>query len=98
MMNSCEKPRQIVFQEQYGYQIKTGSLDDFISVFFLNHNLARFFTRIHHHEHPFYFYLEVLALGMYPWAVTALLAPRGRRTEGPTSQPSTFRIRHSGLK
>jgi 4-amino-4-deoxy-L-arabinose transferase-like glycosyltransferase len=66
---------------------------DFISVFFLNHNLARFFTRIHHHEHPFYFYLEVLALGIYPWTATALLAALGRRTERlARSQRSTFRI------
>src|SRR5207245_2665191 len=49
--------------------------------------------------HPFYFYLEVLALGMYPWTVTALLAAKGRRIGRPTrSQHSTFRIRHSGFR
>lgn len=46
---------------------------EFISVFFLNHNLARFFTGLHHHQQPFYYYVEVLALGMYPWIIVAFL-------------------------
>ncbi|MBI3940546.1 MAG: glycosyltransferase family 39 protein [Acidobacteria bacterium] len=46
---------------------------EFISVFILNHNLARFFTRIHHHEQPFYYYVGVLAVGIYPWTVVTLL-------------------------
>src|SRR3989442_1315222 len=52
MMNACEKPRQIVVQEKYGYEIIQRTGFDLISVLFLKHNLARFFTRIHHHELP----------------------------------------------
>lgn len=41
---------------------------DFIATFFLNHNLARFFTPIHHHVRPFYFFLPVLLIGFFPWS------------------------------
>ncbi|MBN1567594.1 MAG: glycosyltransferase family 39 protein [Acidobacteria bacterium] len=40
----------------------------FISTFFINHNLARFVTDIHHHSQPFYFYLPVLVLLIFPWS------------------------------
>lgn len=41
----------------------------FILVFFINHHLARFFTSIHHHSHPFWYYLPVLAIGFMPWTL-----------------------------
>ncbi len=72
---------------------------EFISVFFFNHNLARFFTTIHHHEHPFYYYLGVLALGMYPWTVVALLAAKGLWAVRETRSPhSAFHIPHSDFR
>jgi 4-amino-4-deoxy-L-arabinose transferase-like glycosyltransferase len=40
----------------------------FISVFFINHNLARYITSIHHHSQPFYYYLPVLLVLFFPWS------------------------------
>ena len=39
----------------------------FIEVFILNHNLERFTSTIHNHPGPFYYYLPVLLLGIFPW-------------------------------
>ena len=40
----------------------------FISTFFINHNLARFVTDIHHHSQPFYYYVPVLLVLIFPWS------------------------------
>ena len=40
----------------------------FISTFFINHNLARYATDIHHHTQPFYYYLPVLIALFFPWS------------------------------
>ncbi len=40
---------------------------DFVATFWLNHHLARFFTDIHHHSQPFWYFLAVVALGFFPW-------------------------------
>jgi 4-amino-4-deoxy-L-arabinose transferase-like glycosyltransferase len=40
----------------------------FISIFFINHNLARFVSDIHHHTQPFYYYVPVLLGLMFPWS------------------------------
>ncbi len=40
---------------------------NFVSTFWLNHNLARFLTPIHHHSHPFWYYVPVLLIGFFPW-------------------------------
>ena len=40
----------------------------FISTFFINHNLARYFTDIHHHSQPFFYYLPVLIALFFPWS------------------------------
>jgi len=45
----------------------------FILVFFINHHLARFFTTIHHHTQPFYFFVPVLILGLLPWSMVTRL-------------------------
>jgi 4-amino-4-deoxy-L-arabinose transferase-like glycosyltransferase len=45
----------------------------FISTFFINHNLARFVTDIHHHSQPVYFYVPVLLALMLPWSGWLLL-------------------------
>ena len=39
----------------------------FIEIFILNHNLARFTSTVHNHPGPFYYYLPVLLLGVFPW-------------------------------
>jgi 4-amino-4-deoxy-L-arabinose transferase-like glycosyltransferase len=53
----------------------------FLKVFFLNHNLSRFFSTIHQHPGPLYYYIPILLCSLFPWsglAVAALirLAPR----------------------
>ncbi|MEJ2110486.1 MAG: glycosyltransferase family 39 protein [Acidobacteriota bacterium] len=40
----------------------------FITTFFVNHNLARYITDIHHHTEPFYYYLPVILLLLFPWS------------------------------
>jgi len=40
----------------------------FISVFFINHNLMRFVTDIHHHAEPFYYYVSVFFGILFPWS------------------------------
>ena len=40
---------------------------DFVATFWLNHHLARFLTSIHHHSHPFWYYIPVLLIGFFPW-------------------------------
>jgi 4-amino-4-deoxy-L-arabinose transferase-like glycosyltransferase len=45
----------------------------FISTFFINHNLARYITDIHHHSEPFYYFLPVLLSLFFPWTGWLLL-------------------------
>jgi len=40
---------------------------DFVATFWLNHNLARFLTSIHHHVQPFWYFVPVLLIGFFPW-------------------------------
>jgi 4-amino-4-deoxy-L-arabinose transferase-like glycosyltransferase len=40
---------------------------DFVATFWLNHNLARFLTPIHHHVHVLWYYVPVLLIGFFPW-------------------------------
>lgn len=40
----------------------------FIATFFINHNLARYVTDIHHHSQPVYFYFPVLLALIFPWS------------------------------
>jgi 4-amino-4-deoxy-L-arabinose transferase-like glycosyltransferase len=54
----------------------------FVDVFLVGHNLLRFFTTIHRHPGPFFYYLPVLLLGLFPWSgllVPALATLRPRR-------------------
>jgi len=55
----------------------------FISIFFINHNLARYVTDIHHHEQPLYYFLPVLLGLFFPWSgwLPALISgPHRRKT------------------
>jgi 4-amino-4-deoxy-L-arabinose transferase-like glycosyltransferase len=45
---------------------------EFLRVFLLQHNLARFGTNLYHHKEPFWFYLPVALLGLVPWTVFAM--------------------------
>lgn len=45
----------------------------FVSIFFINHNVARFVSDIHHHSQPFYYYLPVLLGMLFPWSGWLLL-------------------------
>jgi 4-amino-4-deoxy-L-arabinose transferase-like glycosyltransferase len=45
----------------------------FIATFFINHNLARYITNIHHHSEPFYYYLPALLTLIFPWSGWLLL-------------------------
>jgi 4-amino-4-deoxy-L-arabinose transferase-like glycosyltransferase len=40
----------------------------FISTFFINHNLARYITGIHHHSQPTLYYLPILLGLFFPWS------------------------------
>jgi 4-amino-4-deoxy-L-arabinose transferase-like glycosyltransferase len=40
----------------------------FIATFFINHNLARYITGIHHHSQPFFYYIPVLLALFFPWS------------------------------
>ncbi len=39
----------------------------FISIFFINHNLARYVSDIHHHGEPLYYFIPVLLGFLFPW-------------------------------
>lgn len=44
----------------------------FLRVFILEHNLARFGTNLYHHPEPFWYYLPVALLALVPWAVLVI--------------------------
>jgi 4-amino-4-deoxy-L-arabinose transferase-like glycosyltransferase len=46
----------------------------FLDVFILNHNIERFTSTIHNHPGPFWYYLPVLLLGLFPWSGLAVPA------------------------
>jgi 4-amino-4-deoxy-L-arabinose transferase-like glycosyltransferase len=39
----------------------------FVAVFFINHNLARYVSDLHHHAQPFYYYVPVTLGLLFPW-------------------------------
>ncbi|MCX5902561.1 MAG: glycosyltransferase family 39 protein [Proteobacteria bacterium] len=43
--------------------------DDYLQAFLIKGNIARFFSRSAGHKEPFYFYLQMLAAGFFPWTV-----------------------------
>jgi len=58
----------------------------FVDEFFLNHNLQRFTSTIHHHPGPPWYYVPVLVAGFFPWSGFLLpalggLAPRRSRPD-----------------
>ncbi|MBI3646503.1 MAG: glycosyltransferase family 39 protein [Acidobacteriales bacterium] len=47
---------------------------EFLRVFILQHNLARFGQNLYHHRQPFWFYIPVLLLALMPWTLWLILA------------------------
>ncbi len=45
----------------------------FVAIFFVNHNIARYVSDIHHHTEPFYYFLPILPGLMFPWCGWLLL-------------------------
>jgi len=43
--------------------------DDYLQAFLIKGNIARFFSRKSGHREPFYFYIQMLAAGFFPWSV-----------------------------
>jgi 4-amino-4-deoxy-L-arabinose transferase-like glycosyltransferase len=43
--------------------------DDYLRAFLVDGNIARFFSRKSGHREPFYFYIQMLAAGFFPWSV-----------------------------
>ncbi len=64
----------------------------FISTFFLNHNVARFVTGLHHHSQPFYYFVPVLVALMFPWSGWLFLLFRS-----PLKQLRRWREWNSGM-
>jgi len=53
----------------------------FVSIFFINHNLARYVSDIHHHEQPFYYFVPVILGLFFPWSGwLPVLVPRSVRS------------------
>ncbi len=42
---------------------------EFLRVFILEHNLARFGTNLYHHPEPFWYFIPVTLIGLIPWTV-----------------------------
>ena len=41
---------------------------EYVEIFFLQNNVDRFFTTVHRHPGPFYYYLPVLGVALLPWS------------------------------
>ena len=46
----------------------------FVRVFFMEHNLARFSTNMFQHQQPFWYFIPVLLISVLPWTVPVLAA------------------------
>lgn len=67
---------------------------EFLRIFFLEHNVERFLTNRYQHQQPFWFFLPILLLAVFPW--TLLLVPaisdgwRALRSADWRKSPSVF--------
>jgi 4-amino-4-deoxy-L-arabinose transferase-like glycosyltransferase len=55
----------------------------FVDTFFLNHNVERFTSTVHNHPGPFFYYVPILLVGLFPWSV--LLVPAAARFDRTSS-------------
>lgn len=58
---------------------------EFLSVFLLEHNFARYLTPVFRHEQPFWFYIPVLVAGLFPW-ILLLIADLYRAARRPREE------------
>lgn len=77
LLRACLHPRRVlvfglVAAPWYAWVLHAQG-QRFIDDFLLNHNLQRFTSTIHNHPGAPWYYLPVLALGLFPW--TGLLLP-----------------------
>jgi 4-amino-4-deoxy-L-arabinose transferase-like glycosyltransferase len=47
---------------------------EFLRVFILEHNFARFSTNLYHHKEAFWYYVPVVLLGLVPWTIFIVAA------------------------
>jgi 4-amino-4-deoxy-L-arabinose transferase-like glycosyltransferase len=66
--------------------------DEFLRFFFVQEHFQRFTTHIHGREHPAWFFIPVLALGMAPWlpALVAAWASAARSETDTQFRPALF--------
>jgi 4-amino-4-deoxy-L-arabinose transferase-like glycosyltransferase len=58
---------------------------DFAEFFFIHEHFARFLTTVHQRVEPWWFFLPLLLLGVFPWGLAAIRGPLyAWRDEGPT--------------
>ena len=58
----------------------------FIDVFFVQHQFGRFTSGALQHVQPWWYYLPILLLGMFPWTLIAVAIPRRLLWEDPRSR------------
>jgi 4-amino-4-deoxy-L-arabinose transferase-like glycosyltransferase len=66
--------------------------DEFFRFFFVQEHFQRFTTHVHGREHPGWFFIPVLALGMAPWLLALVAAWAGAARGEPDTQfrPALF--------
>ncbi len=62
----------------------------FLWVFFVNHNLARFFTPIHYHVKPFYYFIPVFFLIFFPYSILIFRLHKVLKWSKRNIEPSVF--------
>jgi 4-amino-4-deoxy-L-arabinose transferase-like glycosyltransferase len=68
---------------------------EFVDVFLLGHNVARFTSTVHNHPGPFVYYVPVILLGLFPWS--GLLVPALARLQPRISRADLFLVLWFGL-
>jgi 4-amino-4-deoxy-L-arabinose transferase-like glycosyltransferase len=63
---------------------------DFFRIFIIEHNFKRFLTPEFQHLQPFWYYLPVLLLGLFPWFLLLLPVGRALRTSRGTPEGPIF--------
>ncbi|MEK6743782.1 MAG: glycosyltransferase family 39 protein [Nitrospirota bacterium] len=60
---------------------------EFFDFYFIREHFQRYLTKVHHHYKPFWFYVPVLLLGLFPWSAFLVQAVK-------QSLPSSWKERH----